>query len=244
MTWPPLSTSAWLRMDAIRNAFDIARPVTVLEIGPGLGALACRLAESYDYTGVELDPVSYQILASQLAALGKGEVLQGSPASLHDRQFDLVCAFEVLEHIADDAGALRDWHRLLRQEGHLLLSVPAHVEKFGPLDELVGHFRRYDRMALETLIANAGFDDIRFFSYGFLLGHAIHCISSKIARRRKLPASVSQATGESARFLQPSSMIGGVLRWLAALPFRWLQRPFAASNIGTGFVVLARKKQD
>ena len=55
-----------------------------------------------------------------------------------------MCAFEVLEHIDDDALALKQWREYLRPSGWLLLSVPAHQDQYGAADELVGHYRRYD----------------------------------------------------------------------------------------------------
>jgi len=47
------------------------------------------------------------------------------------RIYDMVCAFEVLEHLKRDEAALRDWITLVRPGGHLVLSVPAGPERFG-----------------------------------------------------------------------------------------------------------------
>lgn len=235
--------SAWLRIDAIKYALATASPRTILEIGPGLGAMACYLAESYDYTGIELDPLSYSILHRRLELLEAGTALRGTSESLHDCQFDMVCAFEVLEHISDDIAALLSWNSLLPPGGYLLLSVPAHARKFGLLDELVGHFRRYDRNGLHQVLTTAGFEVIKISSYGLLLGQAINFASSLIAQVRGRRRALSDATAESARFLQPSTAVDGLARWLAALPFRWLQRPFSESDYGTGFVALARKSK-
>lgn len=230
-------------MDAIKYALATTSPGTILEVGPGLGAMACYLAGSYDYTGIELDRLSHSILHRRLELLGTGTALRGTSESLHGRQFDMVCAFEVLEHISDDIAALLSWNTLLPPGGYLLLSVPAHARKFGPLDRLAGHFRRYDRDGLHQVLTTAGFEVIKISSYGLLLGHAIHFASSltaRILRRRRAP---SDATAESARFLQPSTAVDGLARWLAALPFRWLQRPFSERDYGTGFVALGRKSK-
>ncbi len=55
---------------------------------------------------------------------------------------DLVVAFDVLEHILDDAAALREVERVLRPGGCLLVTVPADMDLWSAHDEAVGHVRR------------------------------------------------------------------------------------------------------
>ena len=97
----------------------------------------------------------------RIKAAGRGEVRNIGVDALGGGQFDLVCAFEVLEHIEDDAAAVRQWAARLRPGGWLLLSVPAHQRRYGPADELVGHFRRYDPARLTALLARCGLTDMR-----------------------------------------------------------------------------------
>jgi len=147
----------------------------------------------------------------------------------------------VLEHIEDDAGAVKEWAARLRPGGWLLLSVPAHQRRFGPWDELVGHFRRYDPAAMTTLLANCGFTDIAIRQYGFPLGFVLETGRNAVGRRRVGAAatqSVAQRTAGSGRLLQPSgARRGTAIRWGTA-PFRVLQRAFP--HTGTGLVVRAR----
>src|SRR6185295_6157089 len=60
-----------------------------------------------------------------------------------DRSFDLVGAFDIVEHVEDDAAVFRELGRVLRDGGTLLLSVPLHPSFWTGFDALVGHFRRY-----------------------------------------------------------------------------------------------------
>lgn len=241
MSFSALTINAWLRIDAINRGLETAAPRTVLEVGPGLGAMACRLAEKYDYTGVELDPVACEVLRRRLDTAGRGVVLLGTTDLLRGQTYDLICAFEVLEHIEDDVSALESWNSLLTESGYLLFSVPAHADKFGPLDIHVGHYRRYERADLEQKLAQAGFEVARFTIYGMLLGALLNIASNLIARRPLNTRSKQEATGESARFLQPQTATGGFIRWSLALPFRVIQRLFDRSDFGTGYVVLARR---
>jgi cyclopropane fatty-acyl-phospholipid synthase-like methyltransferase len=103
---PPLAIRAWLRYDVVKRVIDRLKPDTALEIGCGQGAFGARLADEVQYLGVEPDKNSYQVACGRIEPRG-GRVLNGIhevvPA---DTTYDLVCAFEVLEHIDDDKGAL------------------------------------------------------------------------------------------------------------------------------------------
>ena len=100
---------------------------------------------------------------------GDGRVVEQLPLDGEDA-FDLVCAFEVLEHIEDDLGALEQWRGRLKPDGWILLSVPAHAAQFGPSDEHAGHFRRYERAELTERLEKAGFRVVSLRSYGVGLG--------------------------------------------------------------------------
>jgi len=61
-----------------------------------------------------------------------------------DASFDLVCALDILEHVADDDKALRELSRVAAPDARMLLSVPLHEEAWTAFDEFVGHYRRYE----------------------------------------------------------------------------------------------------
>ncbi len=162
-------------------------------------------------------------------------------ADLGDARFDLVCAFEVLEHLEDDKAALAEWAGRVRPGGWLMLSVPAHQARFAPWDTLVGHFRRYDPAALADLLASTGFGDIQVRQYGFPLGFALEAVRNRIAARRLAGGeteSMEERTASSARQLQPGGGAKAMAIRYGVLPFRLAQR--AVPGAGTGLVALAR----
>ncbi len=237
----PLAPNAWLRYDLVQRMLPAAGITRALEIGCGQGALGARLAARYRYLGVEPDKESWTVAQRRIAAVG-GEVRNISVEALDEDGFDLICAFEVLEHIEDDAAALKGWVDLLRPGGWLMLSVPAHQRRYGPWDELVGHFRRYDPAAMATLLSNCGLGEVEIRQYGFPLGFLLEAGRDVIGQRRLGAAttrSVAERTARSGRLLQPrEGPRTAVIRW-GVTPFRFLQRPFP--NTGTGLVALARR---
>ena len=242
MSHAPLTFNAWLRWDIVRRRLaELDGVASVLEIGAGEGAVATRLAEAYDYVGVEPDEPSCGRAAARLAHLGRGRIVCGDLTALEDAPtFDLVCAFEVLEHIEDDGAALRQWHELIRPSGHLLLSVPAYQAQWGAGDVRAGHHRRYDPQGLGETLRNAGFEAIAIDHYGFPLGNALQSTRNLIARRRPPPKSAAEGSAESGRWLQPPDGLDWATQAFT-WPFRRLQRPFARGPRGTGLVALARR---
>ena len=242
MRQPPLPLNAWLRYDLIDRSLRKLPPDihTVLEIGAGAGAIGARLARRYDYTGLEPDPVAF---ARAVERLGPNRLVCGDSSALDEEaSFDLVCSFEVLEHLEDDRAALLDWRDRLRDGGWLAMSVPARPRRFGAHDRVVGHYRRYDTRTLGSLLCECGFVDVSVRTCGFPLGYALEAARNAIARRsaRHAVGSMAEQTAASGHWLQPPDQIA----WLtaaAAAPFRLLQRPFARTLLGTGLVAVARR---
>jgi SAM-dependent methyltransferase len=237
---PPLTPNAWLRWDVVSRALPPGRDL--LEVGCGMGAVGTRLARRYRYTGLEPDPDSYAVAAQRLA--GSGRVLPGSLELLDDAErFDVVCAFEVIEHLPDDDEVIGSWVARLRPGGHLVLSTPGHPERFGPADRLAGHLRRYDPDALATLLVDAGLVDVEVLPYGGPLSFVLEYGRNTIARRRLRADAAGRAddaerTAGSGRLLQPRARASGALTRWGTAPFRSLQRVVPSG--GTGLVARGR----
>jgi SAM-dependent methyltransferase len=233
---PALSPSASLRLPLIERWLAIIAPSSVLEAGSGMGAMSWRFASRFDYRGYEPDPTSYSEAARRLARLGKGEVRNEPVPEQPDRSFDLLAAFEVLEHIEDDRGTLSNWVRWLTPGGHVLISVPAHPDRFGPCDEMAGHCRRYERDGLASLLRSSGLEPLSIESWGMPLGYLLEAGRNVLARRR-LDKDVG--TAGSGRFFQPPAALGRTVE-LALRPAAFAQRPFHDTEMGIGYVAVGR----
>lgn len=240
--YPPLAVRAWLRWDVVARMLQSIRPHSILEVGCGRGAMGARLCEGRTYVGCELDESSYLAARANIEPRG-GIVHHGTIELLApESTYDLVCAFEVLEHIDDDRGALTEWASRVRPGGHLMISVPAFQNRFGPSDEIAGHFRRYDPEDLQRLIQSAGLEVSELTTYGWPLTYASDFVRTRIdARRlRKLRTrSKAELTAASGRTFQPSTRVADLVTRGGTLPFRLLQR--LRPTAGNGLLILARR---
>jgi SAM-dependent methyltransferase len=73
-----------------------------------------------------------------------------------DRAFDLVCAFDIVEHVEDDRRVFGEIARVARDDAVIVLSVPLHPQRWSSFDALVGHVRRYDADVLLELLRGHG----------------------------------------------------------------------------------------
>ncbi len=87
-----------------------------------------------------------------LVKLGAAEDLPYENAS-----FDVVTALDVIEHLDDDIAGLREMRRVLRDDGRILLFVPAFMFLWGVQDDVSNHRRRYTLPRLLKAVENAGF---------------------------------------------------------------------------------------
>lgn len=139
----------------------------VLDFGAGSGQFAAPLsAQGLNVTALEPDQVLQQRLRAQ------GLRVAGSTEELANGSFDYIYTLNVLEHIDDDAAALRSLHAKLAANGKLLIYVPAFPVLYTSMDAKVGHVRRYTRGSLIPRVRAAGFriehvayaDSVGFFA--------------------------------------------------------------------------------
>ncbi len=128
----------------------------ILEIGSGTGGNLRLLSRFGTVTAVEMNEAAR---AMTLARHERADIRAGSlpyDLRLGNRRFDLICLFDVLEHVEDDAAALTAVRALLAPGGVLLITVPAYTALFGPHDEALHHKRRYERAGLRAKLTDAG----------------------------------------------------------------------------------------
>lgn len=123
---------------------------TNLELGPGPRP---RLPVAGNYF---LD-ISQEAVARLNTAGGRAQVCDLSQSfPFPDKYFDLICAFEILEHLPNDTFVLQEIRRCLKPAGAVLGSFPLGQRYWTAYDAAIGHVRRYEAPELDTLFGQAG----------------------------------------------------------------------------------------
>ena len=102
--------------------------------------------------------------------------------------FDTVFALNVIEHIEDDILAVQNCKKLLKENGNLIILVPAYNSLYNKFDEELGHFRRYTRQSLSKLLNRNGLE-ILHAQYFNLFGILGWFYSGKVLGNDMIPAS-------------------------------------------------------
>jgi SAM-dependent methyltransferase len=114
----------------------------LLEIGAGTGGNLAMLSRHGSVAAVETDEFAGRH-AAQISGVSvrQGQLPDAIP--FDDGSFDLVCLFDVLEHVRDDRRALQRVRALLKPGGQAVVTVPAYQWLYGAHDLAHQHFRRY-----------------------------------------------------------------------------------------------------
>lgn len=141
-----------------------------LEIGCGTGYVLSGVANAFpdaSVAGSELHPQGLDVAAQRLP---EAQLMQMDACTIPYRdQWDVIGAFDVLEHIADDNAVIRSVHAALKPGGGFLLTVPQHPWLWSQMDDLACHQRRYIAADLHRQLKQAGFQIRRSTSFVTLL---------------------------------------------------------------------------
>jgi 2-polyprenyl-3-methyl-5-hydroxy-6-metoxy-1,4-benzoquinol methylase len=210
-----------------------------LDVGCGTG----------DYVSVLLER-GHHVDAIDISDFAIQEALKRVPERLRSRfraqvgdfrllgqqaRYDGIICSEVLEHVQDDEGLLRQLHALLLPESSLILSVPADRSLWSEEDFFSGHVRRYAKQELLAKLEKAGFAIDILWSYGFPILRIYSWLKRRLLRGKTVGVVGSYGGARRGRF---------VLRLLTAIINRLVQlldRHFLHTNRGIGFVVRCHK---
>ena len=100
--------------------------------------------------------------------------------------FDTVFALNVVEHIKDDHKAIENCKKLLKNQGHLIILVPAYQTLFNNFDVELEHYRRYTQKSLKQLIKANQLNIIKTFSFN-VIGILGWFVSGSILKKKTIP---------------------------------------------------------
>lgn len=127
------------------------KELKILNVGVATGHTSELLSQFGTVKSVEYDTACYNFVKSKLPHL---DLVQGSILELafNDESYDLVCAFDVVEHIEDDQTGINEMKRVCKKDGHVVITVPAFMSLWSHHDVINHHFKRYKQGEIKTLI--------------------------------------------------------------------------------------------
>jgi len=177
------------------HLFQAIRPYLgrrMLEVGSGTGNITRFLLSQGDVVATDISEDSIARLRETFAEHDGFRALvwdcaSPPPEDLLAGDLDTVVCLNVLEHVEDQDRALGNMERILRPSGgRLVLLVPAHPALYSPLDQSLGHFRRYSRADLEARVRQAGLAVEKTFAFN-LLGVAGWFTNGRLLKKSRLP---------------------------------------------------------
>lgn len=176
---------------ALQNYFPEAR--NFFEIGCGTG---------FVLSGIEKVLLRLELFGSEIYSSGLSYAAKRLKSALlfqmdaraipFDDEFDIIGAFDVLEHIQEDELVLKQMHQAVRQGGGIILTVPQHNFLWSQVDEYACHVRRYSATELKEKVTLAGFHVVKMTSFVSLL--LPFMLASRFRKRK--PGDEFDATSE------------------------------------------------
>jgi SAM-dependent methyltransferase len=131
---------------------------SLVEVGAGLGEFASQMSGLERHVVTDADPAAVASMAARFATRPEVEarILDlVEPAEMGEK-VEAALAINVLEHIDDDAEALRRMAALVQPGGRVVIWVPGYMQLYGEFDRAVGHVRRYTPATLRAAFERAG----------------------------------------------------------------------------------------
>ena len=199
------------------------RRARILDVGCGTGANLVRLSDFGDAEGVDISPDALKFCRER----GLNNVKLGAAETLpyEDGEFDLVTAFDVVEHMDDDVAGLREMRRVLRPGGRVLLFVPTFMFLWGVQDEVSNHRRRYTMSEFRQVVTAAGFE-VERTTYANITFFLPVLLVRKFMRLTGIRTDTENSINISAFNRLFGAIFGAERHWL-----RYLNIPFGVSGL-------------
>lgn len=164
----------------------------VLEIGAGIGTITEQLHPGRELViALEVEDFYVDKLRTRFKDVPTvrpvlSDVALADWEQLRQERIDSIVLSNVLEHIPDDADAVRRFAQVLDPNGALVILVPAIQQLFGSMDEAVGHYRRYSPESLRAVLEGNGFS-LEKLEWMNIAGIPGWYLNGRVLKRRAVP---------------------------------------------------------
>ena len=97
--------------------------------------------------------------------------------------YDLILLADVIEHVKQPKELLKDLKKFLKKDGHILITVPAYEFLFSKKDEVLGHYRRYNKELLKKELSGFKVENISYFNTFLCIPIIIMTMLNKFLKR-------------------------------------------------------------
>jgi SAM-dependent methyltransferase len=209
------------------SGIPLDQPLHALEVGCGTGVLRAQVEAISQWT-IDGADLNEHALVNRIPARGRTllyDVCEERPELL--ASYDVVVAFDVLEHVPDVERFVRSSVRHLKPGGWLIVNVPALMMLFSMYDRMVGHLRRYTPESLRREIRAASEDlvphDIRYWG--------LSLVPLALARRAVLARRTNPQDIVRTGFHPPARWINSALKLLMNAETALVDRPFVGTSV-------------
>lgn len=208
----------------------------ILNVGCGPGRSSQYLSQFGEVTSIEYDKHCCEF-ASELTGLN---IMHGSITELQfdDNSFDFVCAFDVIEHVEDDALAVSELVRVAKSGANVLITVPAMPSLWSHHDVINFHFRRYRMNEIQKLFSKHDGRSLYSSYFNFFLFPPIfvfRTISNMLKSGEKRKGS-----GSDFEAFKPG-LLNSILYWVMR-PEGWLMNAGCRFPFGVSILYSWKKK--
>lgn len=217
----------------------------LLEIGYGAG----DIFNLYVSLGIEAYGYDFSEKAYQTAML-QPEVKEGKVKLFNGwdeipiNEFDIVVACEVLEHIEEDKTELEKWIKYLKinEKAAIIISVPAHQNRWDNNDIVSGHYRRYETNSLENLFRSCKLRINKLYTYDFPSNLILDPIRSRrLEENAKSDITKEQRTKNSGVEREESRLIRFLANKQFWRPIIKFQELFYNTDLGSAYILYANR---
>jgi SAM-dependent methyltransferase len=158
---------------ALRKAIGATPPARILDVGAGSGYFSRMLLRETSALSAVCVDTGYASDRSETCA-GKPLLFRRSVAEAEANPADLVLLMDVLEHVDDDEGLVREFAAPARPGTRFIATVPAFSWLWSAHDVFLEHRRRYTLQSIQRVLANAGLTPVReFYFFGAVFPAAV-----------------------------------------------------------------------
>lgn len=147
--------------------------VSILDVGCGTGTELELISGFGDLTALDVNEKALEIAKEKGY---KTTMLNIENCDLEKNYYNIVCSFDVLEHLNNDYLALKNIYSSIKEDGFFLFSVPAHPSIFSQHDIALEHKRRYTKKELRTKLGDEGFGNIELYYWNSFLFPMIYSL--------------------------------------------------------------------